>query len=775
MPLTKLQFKAGINRENTSYSNEGGWYDCDKVRFRYGVPEKIGGWVKDNSNTFLGTCRALKAWVTLSGLQLLGIGTNSKYYINRGGDYNDITPTRATTSSGDVNFVATANSETITVTDASHGAVTGDFVSFSSATSTGLGGCITATALNQDFEITKVDANSYTITLGTDSANATVGITLDSSNTVISMVEAASTLPTAAQSAGTVLIGSEKITYTGTSGQTLTGCTRGALSTTAAEHALGTKIILLPNATDAGTNAVNMGSGLNDSATTITLDSTTNFPTAGMIKIGSELITYTGKTSTNITGATRGFGSTAAASHADDAVVTNTGSAIGAYAVQSGLNSTVFGTGWGTDTWGRSTWGSDGTRTISSIMRLWSHDNYGQNLIINIRDGGIYYWDTASDTLGSSRATELKDVSGADSTTPTIAKQVMVADRSRHVICFGCDPQSDIGTQDPMLIRWSDTANDGGILVWEQLVTNEAGFQRLSTGSEIICAVETRLQILIFTDVSLHTMQYVGPSYIFGFELASENITIISATAAKAVGDAVFWMGYEDFYVYDGRVQKLPCSVQSFVFDNFNLDQKDKVFAALNSSHNEIWWFYPTKNSETVDRYIIYNYVEKAWSYGSMNRTAWLDRGIFDYPLATDSNGILYDHENGLDDGSTNPASAISSYIESSQIDLGDGEQFVFLKRLIPDISFNGSTDESPTSTFTLKARNFPGVDYSESNASTITQTQAETSTQVALFTDQAFVRLRGRSFALKVASTDTGIQWRLGTPRVEIRPDGRR
>ena len=771
MPLTKLQFKPGINRENTSYSNEGGWYDCNKIRFRFGVPEKIGGWQKDTTNTFLGTCRALKAWVTLAGTQLLGVGTHLKYYINKGGDYNDITPVRATTASGDINFVATVNSQTITVTDASHGAETNDFVTFSSATSTGLGGCITASALNQSFQITKVDANSYTITLGEASANATLETNITSSVTTIAMVEAASTLPTAAQSAGTMLIGTEKITYTGTSGKTLTGCTRGALSTTAAAHTQGAKLILLPNTTDAGTTAINVGGGINDSATDITVDSSANFPSAGMIKIDSELITYASKPSGTVIrvsgGGTRGFGSTTAAAHDDDAVVTNTASAIGAYDIAVGLDNTVFGTGWGTDTWGRSTWGSDGTRTLSSIMRLWSHDNFGQNLLINVRDGDIYYWDTSSDSLGTSRATALASVSGADSTTPTVAKQVMV-DPNVHVIVFGCDAETSIGTQDPLLIRFAD---QGTVTTWQSLATNSAGDLRVTSGSEIVQAVKTRQQILVFTDVSLHTMQYLGPPFTFGLNLVSENITLMSSNAAKSVDDFVFWMGLEDFYAYDGRVQKVPCSVRSYVFNDFNLEQKEKVFASLNSTFNEVWWFYPSADSTEIDRYVIYNYSEKVWSFGTLVRTAWLDRGIFDYPLATDTSGILYDHEFGLND----VTSAIDAHIESSQIDIGDGENFLFLDRLIPDITFTGSTENSPVATFTLKTRNFPGGNYLQSNDSSVTQSVAETSTVVEQFTDQAFVRLRGRSFALKVASSQEGVQWRLGTPRVNIRPDGRR
>jgi len=627
MPLTKLQFKPGINRENTSYSNEGGWYDCNKIRFRFGVPEKIGGWQKDNTNTFLGTCRALKGWVTLAGTQLLGVGTHLKYYINRGGDYNDITPVRATTSAGDVTFARVGVGDaTITVTDSSHGAVVNDFVTFSGAAS--LGGNIVAAVLNQEYQIASItDANTYTI-----------------------------------------------------------------------------------EAKDTDGDAVTAASG------------------------------DTGN----------GGGST-----------------VGKYQINTGLDSTVFGTGWGTDTWGRSTWGSDGTRTLSSIMRLWSHDNFGQNLLINVRDGSIYYWDTSSDTLGTSTATALASVSGADSTTPTVAKQVMV-DPNVHVIAFGCDAETSIGTQDPLLIRFSD---QGTVTTWQSLATNSAGDLRITSGSEIVQAVKTRQQIVVFTDVSLHTLQYLGPPFTFGLNLVSENITLMSPNAAKPVDDFVFWMGLEDFYAYDGRVQKIPCSVRSYVFNDFNLEQKEKVFASLNSTFNEVWWFYPSADSTEIDRYVIYNYSEKVWSFGTLVRTAWLDRGIFDYPLATDTSGILYDHEFGLND----VTSAIDAHIESSQVDIGDGENFLFLDRLIPDITFTGSTENSPVATFTLKTRNFPGGNYLQSNDSSVTQSVAETSTVVEQFTDQAFVRLRGRSFALKVASSQEGVQWRLGTPRVNIRPDGRR
>ena len=407
---------------------------------------------------------------------------------------------------------------------------------------------------------------------------------------------------------------------------------------------------------------------------------------------------------------------------------------------------------------------------MSDTLRLWSHDNFGEDLIFNVRDGGIYYWDTSAKTLGTDRAVTLASLD-TDSAIPTIAKQVLVSDRDRHIVAFGCDGETTIGTQDPLLIRFSDAEST---TTWNALATNSAGELRVGSGSEIICAVETRQQIIVFTDSSLHAMQFLGPPFTFGISQVSENITIMGPMAAKAVDDTIFWMGQEDFYVLDGRVQKLPCAVRSYIFDDFNMAQNQKVFAALNSTFDEVWWFYPSGDSTEIDKYVIYNYQEQAWSYGSLARTAWLDRGINDYPLATGTDYYLYDHEFGLDDGSTNPPSAISSHVESSQVDIGDGEQFVFIRRLIPDVTFGGSTATSPAATFTLKTRNFPGGAYLSSDDSTVTQSEAATSTVVEQFTTQAFVRLRGRSFALRVASSAEQVQWRLGSPRVDIRPDGR-
>ena len=636
MPLTKLQFRPGINKEATSYSNEGGWNDCDKVRFKQGFPEKIGGWTKFGSNSFLGTCRALHPWQTLALEKFVGLGTSSKYYIEEGEAYYDITPLRVTTSAGDVTFSASNGSSTITVTDSSHGAVEGDFVTFSGAAT--LGGNITANVLNQEYEINSVtDSNTYTI-----------------------LAREVSTL-------GNVTVDGS---YTPTQ--------------------------VTANSSDTG----NGGS-----------------------------------------------------------------SVVGAYQISKGLDTGVSGNGWGAGTWGRSTWGSAATIGTTSILRLWSHDNFGEDLLINVRNSAIYYWDKTNGL--TTRAVELSTLAGSTSA-PLIATQVLVSDRDRHIIAFGCDTEASPGTQDPLVIRFSSQES---LTEWESLVTNTAGELRLGSGSEIICAVETRQQILVFTDVSIYTMQFIGPPFTFGINLISENISIRSYNSAVAIEDTVFWMGLNDFYVYGGSVNKIPCTVKDHVFNDLNKEQASKVFAAANAGFSEVWWFYPSASSSEIDKYVVFNYEQKIWYIGSLNRTAWMDRGVSEFPVAASTDGYLYNHETGDDDGSTNPVSAISAHIESSQIDIGDGNQFSFITRIIPDLTFRSSADGS-SATLTLKTRNAPGGNYLQTESTTVTKSAT---VPVEQFTEDARVRLRGRSFALRVESTTTGIGWRLGSPRVDIRPDGRR
>lgn len=620
MPLTKLQFKPGINRETTSYTNEGGWFDCDKVRFRAGFPEKIGGWEKKSRTSFLGTCRAIIPWVSIDGTQYIGVGTHLKYYIEEGGGYNDITPIRSTTSAGDVTFSATDGSTTITVSDTDHGAIEGDFVTFSGADS--LGGLITADILNQEYRVDSVISNSSYIITSSVAAN--------SSDT---------------------------------------------------------------------------GDG------------------------GS--------------------------------------SAVGEYQINIGLDTTISGNGWGAGFWSRGAWGSGADLTaVSDILRIWSHDNFGEDLIISVRNGGIYYWDKTSGL--QNRAIALSEVAGADEFTPTTAKQVIVSDRDRHVIVFGADPLDNIGNQDPLLIRFSDQED---ALTWFPRPENTAGDLRISSGSEIICALETRQQILVWTDVSLHSMQFLGPPFTFGIDQISNNTTIMSPMSAVAVDDLVFWMGAQDFYAYDGRVRRLPCSVKEYVFGDFNDDQAEKVTAGVNSAFNEVWWFYPSADSEEINRYVIYNYLQDIWYFGEIQRTAWIDRGINKYPIAA-YDGSLYLHEIGYNDGSTTPESPISAYVESSQIDISEGDKFAFIRRIIPDVSFDQSTAEEPTMDMIVKVRNFPGTNYSNSNTASV---ERSATVPVEQFTDQVHLRLRGRSFALRAESDDLDVKWKLGSPRIDIRTDGRR
>ena len=640
MPLQKLQFQPGINKETTSYSNEGGWFDCDKVRFRQGYPEKIGGWSKIGVKSFLGSCRALWPWRTLNLDDFLGVGTHLKYYIESGEGYYDVTPIRLTTGAGDVTFAATNGSSVITVSDPSHGAVVNDFVTFSGAAS--LGGTITAAVLNQQYQINQI---------------------VNSSTYKVIAREVAS----------------------------IDSITTGGQYTPTPVNA---------NASDSGNGG---------------------------------------------------------------------GSIVGVYQINVGLDTSVTGNGWGAGAWGRSTWGSAATvDLVTDTLRIWTHDNFGEDLIINDMDGGIYYWDASAVNSLTNPAVAISSLAGAD-LAPTIAKKVIVSDVDRHVIAFGCDPLDNIGTQDPLLIRFSDQES---VVDWRPSTTNTAGDLRLGSGSKIVTAIETRQQILVFTDVSLHAMQYIGPPFTFGINMISENVTIRSPISVVAVEDTVYWMGKNEFYVYNGGVQTLPCSVRDYVFSDFNTTQAEKCFGAVNSSFSEVWWYYPSANSDNNDRYVVYNYLQDIWYYGNLVRTAWVDRGVNETPIAASRDGYLYNHEVGFDDGSTNPASPIVAYIESSQFDIGEGDQFSFVRRLIPDITFRNSTAETPTATFTVKARNFPGGAYLQDKSKGVEKTA---SVPVEQFTQDAHIRLRGRSIAIKVDSSATGTGWRLGSPRIDVRSDGRR
>ena len=704
MPLTKLQFRPGINRETTSYSNEGGWFDMDKVRFRFGYPEKIGGWIKQSTNTFLGSCRALHPWIALDGSNFLGVGTHLKYYINEGGAYNDITPIRFTTSAGDVTFSASAN----------------------------------------------------TLSAGIDAVVDTIPLT------------SASGFP----ASGRIKIDNEIITYALVSGNNLTGCVRGVNNTVAASHSSSAAVTcatIIVTDPDHGAleNDFVTYSGAATLGGAITAD-VLNQEYEVTYVINSSSYQIEARTVSTINSITTTSGINQTYVFATSADSGNGGSSvIGAYQINTGLDTTIVGTGWGAGTWSRGAWGSGASlATSGQTLRIWSHDNFGEDLIINVRDGDIFYWDKTNGL--ANRAVELASLAGASSA-PTIAKQVMVSDRDRHVIAFGCDSELEPGVQDPLLIRFSDQEN---ITQWQSRVDNTAGDLRIGSGSKIITAVETRQQILVFTDVSLHAMQFLGPPFTFGINAISENITIASPLAAIAVEDNVYWMGAEEFYAYGGAVQRIPCSVRDYVFTNINNDQLEKVTAGLNTAFSEVTWFYPSANSSENDSYVTYNYDQKIWYYGLMSRTCWLDRGVNNDPLAASSDHYLYFQEIGFDDGSTSPATGITSYIESSQMDLGEGDQFAFMRRLIPDLTFRDSTSPSPQATMTLKVRNFPGGNYLSSDSRSVVKTA---SIPVEQFTEQVFVRLRGRSFAFRIESEDTGVGWRLGSPRVDVRPDGRR
>jgi hypothetical protein len=620
MSLTKLVFRPGINRETTAYANEGGWYDCNLVRFRAGKPETIGGWSKYTNSTMLGTCRAIMTWTILDGTIYTGVGTNLKYYVVRGGTLNDITPIRATTAAGAVTFAATNGSNVLTVTDVSNGVYLNDFVTFSGAVS--LGGVVTATVLNREYQVTRlVDADTFEVTM----------------------------------------------------------------SVTA-------------NASDVGNGGA---------------------------------------------------------------------SVVGTYQINAGLDTSVFGTGWGAGPWSRGTWSSGSTTTIPGAqLRIWSHDNFGEDLVMCIHDGGIYYWD-ASAGLGI-RAVPLSSLPGA-SAAPTIAKSVIVSERDRHVIAFGCDPEGSPGVQDPLTIRFSDQENAAD---WATTTTNTAGEIRISTGSEIVGAIQTKQQIVVFTDISVHAMQYIGDPFTFGVQEVSSSVSLMSPNAMVAVGDQVFWMGKNEFYLYDGSVTQIPCDVKEYVFSTLNLEQGLKVYGGHVSSFSEVWWLYPSIGNNENNRYVVYNYEQRVWYYGAMSRSAWLDRGVLSYPIAASPDGSIYYQEFGFQDGSQNPPIPLPAYIESSVVDMGEGDQFMFATRIIPDVTFRNSTTPFPAVTLTMKARNFPGDPFSNNYANTVTKT---TSIPVEQYTDQVFIRLRGRSMSLRVESNALGTSWRIGDPRLDIRPDGRK
>ena len=632
MPLKKLLLKPGVNRENTRYTSEGGWYECDKIRFRQGTPEKIGGWVQYNAAAFLGICRALIRWVTLSNQSLLGVGTNIKYYLELGTIFYDITPIRATTAAGDVTFAATNGSATITVTNVSHGAGVGDFVTFSGAV--GLGGVITAEVLNKEYGVVSlIDDDTYTIT-----------------------------------------------------------------SAVAAD------------ASDTGNGGP---------------------------------------------------------------------SAVGEYQITIGTPVEQTLTGWGAGPYSFGTWGN-GTPASLEALRIWNHQNFGEDLIYGPRGGGIYYWDATN-------GVNTRGVALAGSNVPTLQNNIIVSDVSRFVLCFGANALGD-NVMDPMLIRWSEQEDPTD---WTPTATNQAGDLRLSIGSSIITARQTRQEILVWTDAALYSLQYLGPPFVWGAQTVGENISIMSPNATATANNITYWMGTDKFYKYDGRVQTLRCDLRQFIFQNadaelsLDRDQSAQVFASTVEAFNEVWWFYCSTETQPwpngvryPNRYAVYNYLEDSWYYGTMGRTAWLDSGLNVVPLAATPNSIITSQETGVDDGEAGELAPIEAYITSSEFDLDDGHNFGFVGRLMPDLTFRGSTSATPVANFSLLPMQNSGSGYttpSSVGGSNNANVSRIATVPIEQFTGQVNTRVRGRQLVIKVESTALGTTWQLGAPRMDIRPDGRR
>ena len=700
MALKKLTLKAGVNKENTRYTSENGWFISDKMRFRQGTPEKIGGWVRISTTTFLGVCRSLWNWVTLSYLNLIGVGTNLKFYIESGGAYNDITPIRAISTINNNPFVATNGSSTITVTDTAHGAFTGDFVTFSAAV--GLGGNITATVLNANYQITVINANSYTFT-ATATANAT-----DASGS---------------PGGGAVVIAAYEI------------------------HA-GPAYVVAVNGWGGGPwGSGTWGVGVN-SFNAIQLWSQNNFgedliyaPRGGAIYYWSAQI---GVAPLPFTVTIASPGVLTVALRNGTAVYLNTTGALPTGLVVGTIYYVV---------------GSTGTTCNLSLT-------YGGAAInTSGTQSGIQ-------TI-SPRGIDIVQLGGA-SDCPTIQNFIFVADVSRFVFAFGCNDYSST-VQDPMLIRWSDQES---VTNWTPSATNQAGSIRLSHGSEIITCVQTRQEIVVWTDSSLYSLQYQGPPAVWSSQLLGDNISIIGPNAAVVASGVIYWMGVDKFYKYDGRTQTLRCDLLRHIYQDINLAQASQVFAGTNEGFNEVWWFYCSATSSAIDLYTIYNYAEDVWSYGTLARTAWLDSGLRNYPLAATYSYNLVDHEQGNDDNVSGTPAAISAIIGSAEFDIDDGDHFGFVWRMLPDITFRGSDTTNPQVTMSLIPMQNSGSGYNNpisvggNSSATVTRTSTSVIEQ---FTGQVYVRVRGRQMIMQVSSNQLGCSWQLGSPRIDIKQDGRR
>ena len=682
MPLQKLQFKPGLNRDQTNYTNEGGWNNCDKIRFRSGYPQKIGGWLRYSTQSLAGLCRQVFNWITTASDNYLALGTSKKLYIEAGQIIYDITPIRATfaTPATDNCFTTVNGSKTVTVTIVAHGATDGDYVTFSGVV--GPIGGIPQSEFNAEFIVDQVTANTFTITVATAATSSTSG--------------------------------------------------------------------------------------------------------------GGSAITA-------------------------------------AFQIPVGNANAAVGYGWGAGVWSRGGWGSGAGVPVVNPQRDWFLQNFDNDLVANIRNGAIYYWPYSGGIAIRATLLSTTTISGvAPADVPTEAMQILVSQNDKHLLAFGCTPFGG-GAADPLLIRFATQDQPN---VWTPLVTNSAGFLRVSRGSAIVCAVATRQEILVFTEGTLNSLQFLGTTDVFGLQELADNISILSPRAVVTVNNTAYWMGHDKFYAYGGRVETLPCTLRNHVFQNLNYDQADQIVSGTNEGWNEVWWFYPTADSNINNAYVIYNHLEKIWYYGTIDRTAWSDSSLREYPqaitgtyvtgsisgttltitaatagslqvgsvldgtgvlpgttitalgtgtggtgtytvnisqsvvsTALTSDSLIYNHEQGLNDDTV----AMSSYIASSDFDLVDGDQFILTKRIIPDMNFEGSTANTPTVTMLIKPRNFPG------NAYTNTETGSVIETSVDIYTEQIFMRARARQIAIEVASTELNVQWQLGSPRLDGRPDGRR
>lgn len=699
MPLQKILFKPGVNRENTRYTTEGGWYEGDKIRFRQGNPEKIGGWTQFASGVFSGTCRSLWNWITLAGENLVGVGTNLYFYILNGGTFYDVTPIRSTVTLTNP-FTATLSSSVITVADAAHGCITGDTVIYSGAGIAGLGGNITASVLTGTFQVTIVDANTYTITVSA-TANATDVSGSPGGGTVITQYEISSgpayQVPLVGWGAGpwgsgtwgvgTATANSLQLWNQQNFGQDLIyGPRGGALYYWYASVGYAPAQIIIDIASPA-VITLPVGYAIVN-GTAVSFTSTGALPTG--LSVGT--IYYVVNTSSNTFQVSATVGG---------AAITTSGS-------------------------------QSGTQRLSTR--------------------GI-----PLTTLG-------------DAETPIHQNYMIVSDSSRFVIVFGTNGYSSTELN-PMLIRWSDQEDP---YMWEPAITNQAGSLQLSHGSEIITAVQTRQEIIVFTDTSLYSLQYLGPPYVWGSQLLGDNLSIVGPNAAVVASGVVYWMGVDKFYKYDGRVQTLNCDLRRYVFQDFNISQPQQVYASTNEGFNEVWWFYCSENATEIDRYVIYNYFENVWYYGTMGRTAWLDSGLLPFPIAATYNGKIVQHEDGVDDAETNTPVPIEASISSSEFDIGDGHNFGFVWRVLPDLTFSGSSSSPiPQAIMTLYPMQNSGSGTGNAAAGTVVKSSSYVITEQ--FTGQIYTRARGRQMIFKMSSTQLGTTWQLGAPRIDIRQDGRR